>query len=134
MLLQALDFLELLPPARLQAAGRRQRPVGQHHRRPRPDPPGGRERTGHALTTPLVTDTDGRKFGKSTGGGNVWLDPEMTVAVRRSTSTGSTSTTATSARYLRLFTVLGRDEIEALERRASNGRRRARRSAGSPRR
>jgi tyrosyl-tRNA synthetase len=25
----------------------------------------------HALTTPLVTDTEGRKFGKSTGGGNL---------------------------------------------------------------
>ncbi len=32
----------------------------------------------HALTTPLVTDGEGRKFGKSTGGGNIWLDPEMT--------------------------------------------------------
>ena len=34
--------------------------------------------TVHALTTPLVTDSEGRKFGKSTGGGNVWLDPTMT--------------------------------------------------------
>ena len=32
----------------------------------------------HALTTPLVTDAEGRKFGKSTGGGNLWLDPTMT--------------------------------------------------------
>ena len=32
----------------------------------------------HALTVPLVTDSEGRKFGKSTGGGNVWLDPAMT--------------------------------------------------------
>ena len=32
----------------------------------------------HALTTPLVTDSDGKKFGKSTGGGSLWLDPEMT--------------------------------------------------------
>src|SRR2546430_2402154 len=32
----------------------------------------------HALTLPLVTDSEGRKFGKSTGGGNVWLDPAMT--------------------------------------------------------
>ena len=30
------------------------------------------------LTTPLVTDSEGNKFGKSTGGGNLWLDPEMT--------------------------------------------------------
>ena len=32
-LLQGLDFLELLPPVRLHAAVRRQRPVGQPHRR-----------------------------------------------------------------------------------------------------
>ncbi|WP_040926527.1 tyrosine--tRNA ligase [Saccharomonospora marina] len=32
----------------------------------------------HALTTPLITDSEGRKLGKSTGGGNVWLDPELT--------------------------------------------------------
>ena len=30
-----------------------------------------------ALTTPLITKSDGTKFGKSEGG-NVWLDPEMT--------------------------------------------------------
>ena len=34
--------------------------------------------TVHALTVPLVTDSEGRKFGKSTGGGNIWLDPAMT--------------------------------------------------------
>ena len=34
--------------------------------------------TVHALTTPLVTDSEGNKFGKSTGGGSLWLDPEMT--------------------------------------------------------
>ncbi|HVF20198.1 MAG TPA: tyrosine--tRNA ligase [Mycobacteriales bacterium] len=32
----------------------------------------------HALTFPLITDASGAKFGKSTGGGSVWLDPEMT--------------------------------------------------------
>ena len=35
--------------------------------------------TVHALTVPLVTSADGTKFGKSTGGGNLWLDPEMTT-------------------------------------------------------
>ena len=30
----------------------------------------------HALTVPLVTDSEGKKFGKSTGGGSLWLDPE----------------------------------------------------------
>ncbi|HVS68990.1 MAG TPA: tyrosine--tRNA ligase, partial [Mycobacteriales bacterium] len=32
----------------------------------------------HALTVPLVTDSNGVKFGKSTGGGSLWLDPAMT--------------------------------------------------------
>ena len=41
-LLQATDYLELLPALRLPAADRRHRPVGQHHRRPRPHPPGDR--------------------------------------------------------------------------------------------
>jgi tyrosyl-tRNA synthetase len=35
--------------------------------------------TAHALTVPLVTTADGEKIGKSTGGGRVWLDPEMTT-------------------------------------------------------
>jgi DNA-3-methyladenine glycosylase len=34
--------------------------------------------TAHALTVPLITDSEGRKFGKSTGGANIWLDPQMT--------------------------------------------------------
>ena len=33
--------------------------------------------SGHALTIPLVTKSDGSKFGK-TAGGSVWLDPNMT--------------------------------------------------------
>jgi tyrosyl-tRNA synthetase len=32
----------------------------------------------HGLTVPLVTDAQGQKFGKSTGGGKLWLDPEKT--------------------------------------------------------
>ncbi|OLB66409.1 MAG: tyrosine--tRNA ligase, partial [Actinobacteria bacterium 13_2_20CM_2_72_6] len=32
----------------------------------------------HLLATPLITDASGEKIGKSTGGGNVWLDPELT--------------------------------------------------------
>lgn len=40
------------------------------------------QRTVHALTTPLVTDQHGSKFGKSTGGGNIWLDPAKTSPYR----------------------------------------------------
>ncbi len=38
MLLQAYDFVHLHRQVRLRAADRRQRPVGQHHRRHRPGP------------------------------------------------------------------------------------------------
>ena len=34
--------------------------------------------TVHGFTVPLVTASDGKKFGKSTGGGSLWLDPDLT--------------------------------------------------------
>ncbi|MDN5747396.1 MAG: tyrosine--tRNA ligase [Pseudonocardia sp.] len=68
----------------------------------------------HALTTPLVTDADGRKFGKSTGGGNIWLDPEMTSPYAWYQYFVNVADTDVG-RYLRLFTFLPREEIEALE-------------------
>jgi tyrosyl-tRNA synthetase len=69
--------------------------------------------TVHALTAPLVTDAEGRKFGKSTGGGNVWLDPEMTSPYawyQYFVNVGD----ADVIRYLRMFTFLGQEEIAAL--------------------
>ncbi|HEX3732298.1 MAG TPA: tyrosine--tRNA ligase [Mycobacteriales bacterium] len=32
----------------------------------------------HALTVPLITNASGQKLGKSTGGGSIWLDPQLT--------------------------------------------------------
>jgi len=69
----------------------------------------------HALTTPLVTDAEGRKFGKSTGGGNIWLDPELTSPYRWYQSFVNVAD-ADVGRYLRLFTFLPLDEIEELEK------------------
>ena len=72
-------------------------------------------KTAHALTAPLVTDAEGRKFGKSTGGGNVWLDPEMTSPYawyQYFVNVGD----ADVIRYLRMFTFLPRDEVAELER------------------
>ncbi|MDA3630300.1 tyrosine--tRNA ligase [Saccharopolyspora oryzae] len=69
----------------------------------------------HALTLPLVTDSEGRKFGKSTGGGNVWLDPTMTTPYAWYQYFVN-SADADVAKYLRLFTFLGREEIAELER------------------
>ncbi len=70
--------------------------------------------TAHALTTPLVTDSEGRKFGKSTGGGNIWLDPEMTSPYAWYQYFVNVPD-ADVGRYLRLFTFLAPGEIEALE-------------------
>ncbi|MBY8851418.1 tyrosine--tRNA ligase [Saccharothrix longispora] len=72
-------------------------------------------KTAHALTAPLVTDAEGRKFGKSTGGGNVWLDPEMTSPYawyQYFVNVGD----ADVIRYLRMFTFLPREEVAELER------------------
>jgi len=68
----------------------------------------------HALTVPLVTDAEGRKFGKSTGGGNIWLDPALTSPYawyQYFVNVGD----ADVIRYLRMFTFLTREEIDALE-------------------
>nr|WP_211177983.1 tyrosine--tRNA ligase [Pseudonocardia acidicola] len=71
--------------------------------------------TAHALTVPLVTDAEGRKFGKSTGGGNIWLDPEMTSPYAWYQYFINVAD-ADVGRYLRLFTFLPVEEIEALEK------------------
>ncbi|WP_037313083.1 tyrosine--tRNA ligase [Amycolatopsis orientalis] len=67
----------------------------------------------HALTAPLVTDSDGRKFGKSTGGGSVWLDPEMTSPYAWFQYFLNVAD-ADVIRYLKMFSFLGQEEIAAL--------------------
>ncbi|GDY30967.1 tyrosine--tRNA ligase [Gandjariella thermophila] len=71
--------------------------------------------TVHALTAPLVTDAEGRKFGKSTGGGNMWLDAAMTSPYAWFQYFINVAD-ADIGRFLRLFTFLPREEIEELER------------------
>ncbi|MGU3294814.1 tyrosine--tRNA ligase [Williamsia sp. M5A3_1d] len=68
----------------------------------------------HAMTVPLVTTSDGKKFGKTTGGGGVWLDPELTSPYAWYQYFVNTAD-ADVVRYLRWFTFLGRDEIDELE-------------------
>jgi tyrosyl-tRNA synthetase len=70
--------------------------------------------TVHALTTPLVTDSEGKKFGKSTGGGSLWLDPDMTSPYAWYQYFINTAD-ADVVRYLRWFTFLSRDELADLE-------------------
>ncbi|MGW4773125.1 tyrosine--tRNA ligase [Nocardia sp. NPDC004278] len=68
----------------------------------------------HALTLPLVTSADGKKFGKSTGGGSLWLDPEMTSPYAWYQYFVNTAD-ADVVRYLRWFTFLSREELTELE-------------------
>lgn len=68
----------------------------------------------HALTTPLVTDSEGKKFGKSTGGGNLWLDPAMTSPYAWYQYFINTADADVVA-YLRWFTFLDAAEIAELE-------------------
>ena len=68
----------------------------------------------HALTVPLVTSSDGKKFGKSTGGGSLWLDPERTSPYSWYQYFLNTAD-ADVVRYLKWFTFLGQEEIAELE-------------------
>jgi len=70
--------------------------------------------TVHALTVPLVTSADGTKFGKSTGGGSLWLDPQMTSPYAWYQYFVNTAD-ADVIRYLRWFTFLSADELAELE-------------------
>ncbi|MDQ0382160.1 tyrosine--tRNA ligase [Amycolatopsis thermophila] len=67
----------------------------------------------HALTTPLVTDSEGRKFGKSTGGGNLWLDPEMTSPYAWFQYFVNVAD-AEVVPYLRMLTFVPREEIDEI--------------------
>ena len=67
-----------------------------------------------ALTCPLITKADGTKFGK-TEGGNVWLDPTKTSPYKFYQFWLNCSD-VDAARYIRIFTLLSREEIEECER------------------
>lgn len=69
----------------------------------------------HGLTVPLVTDAEGNKFGKSTGGGKLWLDPQLTSPYswyQYFINAGD----AVVIDYLRWFTFLTQEEIAELAR------------------
>lgn len=66
-----------------------------------------------ALTTPLVTKADGTKFGKSESG-NVWLDPSFTSPYQFY-QFWLNQTDADCPRLIRVFTLLSKQEIEAIE-------------------
>jgi tyrosyl-tRNA synthetase len=65
-----------------------------------------------ALTCPLITKSDGSKFGK-TESGNVWLDPEKTTPYQFYQFWLNVSD-EDAAKYIRIFTILGKDEIDGI--------------------
>jgi len=67
----------------------------------------------HGVTMPLVTRSDGSKFGKSEAG-NVWLDAERTSPYRFY-QFWINADDRDVARYLRYFTLMSQEEIVALE-------------------
>jgi len=69
---------------------------------------------GYGLTMPLITKSDGTKFGK-TEGGAVWLDPKKT-SVYKFYQFWINTADADVIRYLKFFTFLTREEIEMLEK------------------
>ncbi|HEU4919913.1 MAG TPA: tyrosine--tRNA ligase [Candidatus Limnocylindrales bacterium] len=68
----------------------------------------------HGLAYPLLLSPSGAKFGKSEGGDSVWLDPEMTTPYAFYQHWLNTDDRDVGI-YLRWFTLLDRDAIEALE-------------------
>ncbi|TQK19272.1 tyrosyl-tRNA synthetase [Microbacterium sp. SLBN-154] len=68
----------------------------------------------HAIGTPLITNSDGTKFGKSEGNA-VWLDPAMCSPYRMYQFWLNTDDADVIAR-LKIFTFLSREEIERFER------------------
>ena len=74
-----------------------------------------RKGQGHAfaLTAPLITKSDGTKFGKSEGG-NVWIDKARTSAYKFY-QYWINAADEDAARYIRIFTLLEKERIEEIE-------------------
>lgn len=67
---------------------------------------------GYAITCPLITKSDGSKFGKSEGG-NVWLDANRTSPYKFY-QYWLNSADDDAEKYIKIFTFLVEDEINAL--------------------
>ncbi len=111
MLLQSYDYLRLYQDhgVTLQIAGSDQRgniTTGSELIRKKLD------QTVYGATGPLVLDATGRKFGKSEGNA-IWLDPTMNTPYSVYQYFLNTADEDVE-RYLKLFTLLSFDEIEAI--------------------
>ncbi|WP_282134569.1 tyrosine--tRNA ligase [Seonamhaeicola maritimus] len=67
---------------------------------------------GYAITCPLITKSDGSKFGKSEGG-NVWLDAKRTSPYKFY-QYWLNSSDEDAEKYIKIFTFLKEEEINAL--------------------
>jgi tyrosyl-tRNA synthetase len=67
---------------------------------------------GYALTAPLITKSDGTKFGKSEGG-NVWLDPAKTSPYKFYQFWLNVAD-EDAVRFIKIYSLKGKEEIEAL--------------------
>ena len=67
---------------------------------------------GFAITCPLITKSDGSKFGKSEGG-NVWLDPKRTSPYKFY-QYWLNSSDEDAEKYIKIFTFLEEQEIKSL--------------------
>jgi tyrosyl-tRNA synthetase len=74
-----------------------------------------------AITCPLLTKSDGTKFGKSEGGENIWLDAEKTSVFKFYQFWLSVSD-EDAERLIRIFTFMDREETEELIRRHNEAR------------
>lgn len=72
----------------------------------------GAEQEAFALTCPLITKADGGKFGK-TEKGNIWLDPEKTSPYAFYQFWLNCSD-EDAAKYIKIFTMLGKEEVDSL--------------------
>ena len=83
----------------------------------------GNEVETYALTCPLITKADGKKFGK-TESGNIWLDPKRTTPYRFYQFWLNVSDDD-AERYIKIFTSLDKETIDALveEHKQDPGRR-----------
>lgn len=72
----------------------------------------GPEAEAFALTCPLITKADGKKFGK-TETGNIWLDPKRTTPYKFYQFWLNVSD-EDAAKYIKIFTSIGKEEIESL--------------------
>ena len=113
MLLQAYDFLHLFDDARLPAAARGERPVGQHHHGHRAHPQG----AARARSTGSPPLSCSRRTGPSSGRPSPAPCGSTPTGRARTSSTNSSSAPRTAwwATYLRYFTFLDHDAIRALD-------------------